>query len=358
MSVIDNRASSPRFQSTKTILRSQNAGFHYQYDGDDVYEYVDISKQNKVQEVKKKPIYDQDYKYPKYVVFCSKNIEADKKLKSDGQNTSRKNSLESPNLPTVQPNVYVDDPLFSKNETHDVARRLSEASSEIISKFKNLIDYEQNYGHAYSDLYAQEHSYEYVDAERPSRFHVQKIEESKSQEITSDLKDQHDDHVYEALESRPSRFRVTRVDESTLKNQNVYEPICVRPRWVDYLFIPPPHKRAPKKDSLGRVGWLNKPVRKKKSVGQRTSNTTNSRKHSEKLDLHTYENTKIVPIKESQPINNTESTSESNDNPENVGPFNEISEDLKTGPEKEIEPELNNDENVASGMRTYEAVFL
>jgi len=370
MSIIDNRASSPRFQSTKTILRSQNASFKYQYDGDNVYEYVEISKQNKIPDIKQKPTYDQDYKYPKYVIFCSKSAEIEGKKSKSPQNQSRKNSLESPNLPAVQPNVYVDDPLISSRQRselsnellqapeHDVARRLSEASSEIISKFKNLIDYEQNYGHAYSDLYAQEHSYEYVDAERPSRFHVQKIEESKSQEITSDLKDQHDDHVYEALESRPSRFRVTIVDESTLKNQNVYEPICVRPRWVDYLFIPPPHKRAPKKDSLGRVGWLNKPVRKKKSIGQRTSNTTNSRKHSEKLDLHTYENTKIVPIKESQPINNTESTSESNDNPENVGPFNEISEDLKTGPEKEIEPELNNDENVASGMRTYEAVFL
>ena len=163
-------------------------------DGDNVYEYVEISKQNKIPDIKQKPTYDQDYKYPKYVIFCSKSAEIEGKKSKSPLNQSRKNSLESPNLPAVQPNVYVDDPLISSRQRselsnkglqvpeHDVARRLSEASSEIISKFKNLIDYEQNYGHAYSDLYAQgEHSYEYVDTEQPTRFHVQKIEESKSQ---------------------------------------------------------------------------------------------------------------------------------------------------------------------------------
>merc|ERR1719270_56307 len=155
MSIIDNRASSPRFQSTKTILRSQNASFKYQYDGDNVYEYVEISKQNKIPDIKQKTTYDQDYKCPKYVIFCSKSAEIEGKKSKSPQNQSRKNSLESPNLPAVQPNVYVDDPLISSRQRselsnellqapeHDVARRLSEASSEIISKFKNLIDYEQ-----------------------------------------------------------------------------------------------------------------------------------------------------------------------------------------------------------------------
>jgi len=356
MSIIDNRASSPRFQSTKTILRSQNAGFKYQYDGDNVYEYVELSKQNKIPDVKQKPIYDQDYKYPKYVIFCGKPTEVDKKSKIPG---SRKNSLELPNLPTAQPNIYTDDPLIANS--HDIARRLSEASTEIISKFKNQIDFEQNYEHAYSDLYSQEHSYEYVDPERPTRFHVQKIDESKSQE--NEIKNQHDEHVYEALESRPSRFRVTRVDESSLKSQNVYELICVRPRWVDYLFIPPPHKRAPKKDSLGRVEWLNRPVRKKKSSGRKISSNDTS-KNSENLDSHIYENTKPVcqataaPIDGPQPVENTKSTSESNENSKNLESSNKIFEDLKVGPEPEIEPEDSSDEDVASGMRTYEAVFL
>ena len=81
------------------------------------------------------------------MIFCSKSAEIEgKKSKSSPQNQSRKNSLESPNLPAVQPNVYVDDPLISSRQRselsnellqapeHDVARRLSEASSEIISK--------------------------------------------------------------------------------------------------------------------------------------------------------------------------------------------------------------------------------
>ena len=62
------------------------------------------------------------------------------------------------------------------------------------------------------------------------------------------------------LDSTP--FQVTKIDESRLKSQNVYEPVCIRPTWVDYLYIPPPHKRLPEKDCLGRVQWLNKPVRK------------------------------------------------------------------------------------------------
>merc|ERR1712156_1145933 len=68
-----------------------------------------------------------------------------------------------------------------------------------------------------------------------------------------------------------NRFNVTRVDESTLKpSQNFFEPIYVRPRWVDYLFIPPP----PKKDCLGRTKWLNKPIRRKTSIGRKISNKT------------------------------------------------------------------------------------
>ena len=168
-----------------------------------------------------------------------------------------------------------------------------------------------------------------------------------------------DDHVYEALESRPSRFRVTKVDESILKSQNVYEPICVRPRWVDYLFIPPPHKRAPKKDSLGRVEWLNRPVRKKKSVGQKS---LNSRKNSENLDSHTYENTKPIcdvipaPIVEPQPT--SEVTQESDESSKNLESSNNISEELLVKPEPEVNPADSSDEDVSSGMRTYEAVFL
>merc|ERR1712051_894439 len=72
----ENRASSPRFQSSKTILRSLNADFGQQYADDNVYEYVEMSKKTKIpdQDVKKKPIYDQDYKYPKYVIFCGKTV--------------------------------------------------------------------------------------------------------------------------------------------------------------------------------------------------------------------------------------------------------------------------------------------
>ena len=94
---------------------------------------------------------------------------------------------------------------------------------------------------------------------------------------------------------------MTRVDEAAFqKSQNVYEPICIRPRWVDYLYIPPPHKRLPKKDCMGRVQWLNKPVRKKTSLGRKTSssnsrknsdNIDSNRKDSKDLDSHIYENT-------------------------------------------------------------------
>merc|ERR1719319_2185371 len=102
----ENRASSPRFQSSKTILRSLNADFGQQYADDNVYEYVEMSKKTKIpdQDVKKKPIYDQDYKYPKYVIFCSKNsAEVDKKSKSPPNKISQQNnsSENSNNLPTV-----------------------------------------------------------------------------------------------------------------------------------------------------------------------------------------------------------------------------------------------------------------
>merc|ERR1711971_66703 len=166
----ENRASSPRFQSSKTILRSLNADFGQQYADDNVYEYVKMSKKTKIpdQDVKKKPIYDQDYKYPKYVIFCSKNsAEVDKKSKSpqnkiSQQNNSSENS--NSNLPIVQQQKFDESILNSQFLIEN--RRLSENSSEIISKFKNLIDYEQNYGHAYEDLYAPEHSYEYVESNR------------------------------------------------------------------------------------------------------------------------------------------------------------------------------------------------
>ena len=151
---------------------------------DNVYEYVEMSKKTKIpdQDVKKKPIYDQDYKYPKYVIFCSKNsAEVDKKSKSpqnkiSQQNNSSENS--NSNLPIVQQQKFDESILNSQFLIEN--RRLSENSSEIISKFKNLIDYEQNYGHAYEDLYAPEHSYEYVESNRSTRFHVQKIDEPKS----------------------------------------------------------------------------------------------------------------------------------------------------------------------------------
>ena len=149
---------------------------------DNVYEYVEMSKKTKIpeQDVKKKPIYDQDYKYPKYVIFCSKNsAEVDKKSKSPPNKTQQQNnsSENSNNLPIVQQQKFDESIL---NSQFLIDRRLSENSSEIISKFKNLIDYEQNYGHAYEDLYAAEHSYEYVESNRSTRFHVQKIDEPKS----------------------------------------------------------------------------------------------------------------------------------------------------------------------------------
>ena len=117
------------------------------------------------------------------------------------------------------------------------------------------------------------------------------------------------------------------------------------------MFIPPPHKRAPKKDSLGRVEWLNRPVRKKKSVGQKS---LNSRKNSENLDSHTYENTK--PIVEPQLT--TEVTQESDESSKNLESSNNISEELLVKPEPEVNPADSSDEDVSSGMRTYEAVFL
>jgi len=302
MTSLDNRAPSPRFQSSKSLLRSQNADFRHQNTDDNVYEYVDIAKQSKSPEVKKKPIYDQDHIYGKYVIFCKPSpIEVDKKSKSP-PNQNRKNNLDKNSFPLKQ---KFDESNYFVNSQHELARRLSETSAEIISKFKNLIDYEKAYENGYEDLYVQEHSYEYVDTNRPSRFEVQKIDESQ-------LK--HDEHVYEALDRAPSRFRVTRVDESTLKSsQNVYEPICVRPRWVDYLFIPPP----PKKDCLGRVQWLNKPVRKKTSIGRKISNKT-----TENLNKNV------------------------------CGPSTD--DTLKPTAFTNIEE----DENVSSGMRTYEAVFL
>jgi len=374
----DNRASSPRFQSSKTILRSQNADFRHQYTHNDanVYEYVEMSKQNnKIPDVKKKPIYDQDYKYPKYVIFCSKNTEIDRNSKSPPNKTQTSKNAEKPELPIEIVQKKFDGSIL---DSHDIARRLSETSSEIISKFKNLVDYEQNYGHAYEDLYAAEHSYEYVDATRSTRFHVQKIEEpkSKSQENLSDLKIQPDDNVYEALDNhRPSRFRVTRVDEAAFqKSQNVYEPICIRPRWVDYLYIPPPHKRLPKKDCMGRVQWLNKPVRKKTSLGRKTSssnsrknsdNIDSNRKDSKDLDSHIYENTiceqvssktQNVPLEHKENSENIEPNSTEKlpkilSNPEPL-----IKQ--QTHKEDDLEANSSSENTDVEGLRTYEAVFL
>merc|ERR1711971_1360804 len=386
----ENRASSPRFQSSKTILRSLNADFGQQYADDNVYEYVEMSKKTKIpdQDVKKKPIYDQDYKYPKYVVFCSKNnAEVDKKSKSPPNKNRQNSSEKSDSLPIVQQKF--DESIL--NFQFLIDRRLSENSSEIISKFKNLIDYEQNYGHAYEDLYAAEHSYEYVESNRSTRFHVQKIDEPKSKLSDNESKIQPDEHVYEALDtSRPSRFRITKVDESALRSQ-IYEPICVRPRWLDYLYIPPPHKRLPKKDCMGRVQWLNKPVRKKTSAGSisgrglSTSNSrkmsdnnidssnTTSRKNSDNFDTHIYENTEIKTkpaceevVSKKDPLETRLETSEEN-NTENI---TERHSEVLSKPKPLIEQERNkqttddleansNLENTdVEGMRTYEAVFL
>merc|ERR1711971_1056521 len=384
----ENRASSPRFQSSKTILRSLNADFGQQYADDNVYEYVEMSKKTKIpdQDVKKKPIYDQDYKYPKYVIFCSKNsAEVDKKSKSPPNKTKQISSEKSDNLPIVQQQKFDESILNSQFLIEN--RRLSENSSEIISKFKNLIDYEQNYGHAYEDLYAAEHSYEYVESNRSTRFHVQKIDEPKSKLSDDGSKIQPDEHVYEALDtSRPSRFRITKVDESALRSQ-IYEPICVRPRWVDYLYIPPPHKRLPKKDCMGRVQWLNKPVRKKTSAGSisgRGLSTSNSRKmsdninssntsrtNSDNFDSHIYENTEITKpaceeVVSKDPLETRLEASEEN-NTENI---TEGHSEVLSKPKPLIEQETNkqttdyleansNLENTdVEGMRTYEAVFL
>merc|ERR1711971_217956 len=388
----ENRASSPRFQSSKTILRSLNADFGQQYADDNVYEYVEMSKKTKIpdQDVKKKPIYDQDYKYPKYVIFCSKNsAEVDKKSKSpqnkiSQQNNSSENS--NSNLPIVQQQKFDESIL---NSQFLVDRRLSENSSEIISKFKNLIDYEQNYGHAYEDLYAPEHSYEYVESNRSTRFHVQKIDEPKSKLSDDESKIQPDEHVYEALDtSRPSRFKITKVDESALRKNNIYEPICVRPRWVDYLYIPPPHKRLPKKDCMGRVQWLNKPVRKKTSAGSisgRGLSTSNSRKvsdnidssntsrtNSDNFDSHIYENTEIKTkpacekVVSKDPLESRLDASEEN-NTENITeghsevlskPKPLIEQETNKQTTDELEANSNLENTDVEGMRTYEAVFL
>jgi len=424
----EHRASSPRFQSSKTILRSLNADFGQQYADDNVYEYVEMSKKTKIPDVKKKPIYDQDYKYPNYVVFCSKNsAEVDKKSKSPPNKTRQNNSENSNNLPIVSQKF--DESIL--NSQFLIDRRLSENSSEIISKFKNLIDYEQNYGHAYEDLYAAEHSYEYVESTRSTRFHVQKIDEPKPKlsddgskiQLWAKNYAQHcratcigktgkvlprffekenggsalydvvgitnaDEHVYEALDttSRPSRFRITKVDESALRSQ-IYEPICIRPRWVDYLYVPPPHKRLPKKDCMGRVQWLNKPVRKKTSAGSisgrglSTSNSrkmsdnidssNTSRKNSDNFDSHIYENTEITkpaceevlskdPLeirleasKENNTENITEGHSEVLSKPE---PLIEQERNKQTTDDLEANSNLENTD--VEGMRTYEAVFL
>merc|ERR1712051_1037631 len=385
----ENRASSPRFQSSKTILRSLNADFGQQYADDNVYEYVEMSKKTKIpdQDVKKKPIYDQDYKYPKYVIFCSKNsAEVDKKSKSPPNKTQQISSEKSDNLPIVQQQKFDESILNSQFLIEN--RRLSENSSEIISKFKNLIDYEQNYGHAYEDLYAAEHSYEYVESNRSTRFHVQKIDEPKSKLSDDESKIQPDEHVYEALDtSRPSRFKITKVDESALRSQ-IYEPICVRPRWVDYLYIPPPHKRLPKKDCMGRVQWLNKPVRKKTSAGSisgRGLSTSNSRKmsdnidssntsrtNSDNFDSHIYENTEIKtkpaceevvskdPLEsrlEASKENNTENITEGHSEVlSKPKPLIEQETNKQTTDELEANSNLENTD--VEGMRTYEAVFL
>merc|ERR1712051_320845 len=388
----ENRASSPRFQSSKTILRSLNADFGQQYADDNVYEYVEMSKKTKIpdQDVKKKPIYDQDYKYPKYVIFCSKNsAEVDKKSKSPPNKTQQISSEKSDNLPIVQQQKFDESILNSQFLIEN--RRLSENSSEIISKFKNLIDYEQNYGHAYEDLYAAEHSYEYVESNRSTRFHVQKIDEPKSKLSDDESKIQPDEHVYEALDtSRPSRFRITKVDESALRSQ-IYEPICVRPRWVDYLYIPPPHKRLPKKDCMGRVQWLNKPVRKKTSAGSISgrglstsgsrkmsdnnidSSNTTSRKNSDNFDLHIYENTEIktkpaceeVVSKDSLETRLDASKENDTDNIITEG-HSEVLSKSKPLIEQEtnkqttdnLEANSNLENTDVEGMRTYEAVFM
>ena len=199
-----------------------------------------------------------------------------------------------------------------------------------------------------------------------------------------------DEHVYEALDtSRPSRFRITKVDESALRSQ-IYEPICVRPRWVDYLYIPPPHKRLPKKDCMGRVQWLNKPVRKKTSAGSisgRGLSTSNSRKMSDNIDSsntasrkisddfdsHIYENTEITkPASEEKvvskdPLETRLEASKENNTENNI---TEGHSEVLSKPEPLIEQETNkqttdnleansNLENTdVEGMRTYEAVFL
>jgi len=199
-----------------------------------------------------------------------------------------------------------------------------------------------------------------------------------------------DEHVYEALDTRrPSRFRITKVDESALRSQ-IYEPICVRPRWVDYLYIPPPHKRLPKKDCMGRVQWLNKPVRKKTSAGSisgRGLSTSNSRKMSDNIDSsntasrkisddfdsHIYENTEITKpaceekVVSKDPLETRLEASKENNTENNI---TEGHSEVLSKPEPLIEQETNkqttdnleansNLENTdVEGMRTYEAVFL
>ena len=122
------------------------------------------------------------------MIFCKPSpIEVDKKSKSP-PNQNRKNNFDKNSFPLQQ---RFDESNYFVNSQHEIARRLSETSAEIISKFKNLIDYEKAYENGYEDLYSQEHSYEYVDTNRPTRFQVQKIDESQFQnQDLSELRNQ------------------------------------------------------------------------------------------------------------------------------------------------------------------------
>merc|ERR1719319_1507366 len=145
--------------------------------------------------------------------------------------------------------------------------------------------------------------------------------------------------------------------------------------------------RLPKKDCMGRVQWLNKPVRKKTSAssisgrGLSTSGTrkmsdnidssNTSRKNSDNFDSHIYENTEItkpvceevlskdpletrlVGSEEKDTENITEGHSEVLSKPE---PLIEQQTNKQTSDDLEANSNLENTD--VEGMRTYEAVFL
>ena len=135
---------------------------------------------------------------------------------------------------------------------------------------------------------------------------------------------------------------------------------------------------------MGRVQWLNKPVRKKTSAGSisgRGLSTSNSRKmsdnidssntsrtNSDNFDSHIYENTEIKTkpacekVVSKDPLESRLDASEEN-NTENITevlskPKPLIEQERKKETTDDLEANSNLENTDVEGMRTYEAVFL